>query len=226
MINYKEFIDKAREYTQKEGWHYLYGYKGEEINKAQNAEFLTLYPKIWGQSNYQSKSKAWLGQRAVDCSGLVYLALNKEPKAMIGSGQMVSKWPSIKTPKAGAIAWRPGHVAIVSKVEGGQIYIIEAAGIEAGLRERLATAGEFKKYLLCPYVDYTEAGNKYAIGWNRDSKGWWYSPDGATYLKGGAYKCPWSKNPAGNWFYFDNEGYCIITDPNGCMKEPRFGGGE
>lgn len=42
---------------------------------------------------------------------------------------------------------------------------------------------------------------KYSVGWNKDQKGWWYSPDGMTY-----YKSDW-KQLNGNWFRFDSEGY-------------------
>lgn len=42
---------------------------------------------------------------------------------------------------------------------------------------------------------------KYTVGWNKDSKGWWYSPDGLTY-----YQSDW-KQLNGNWFRFDSEGY-------------------
>ncbi len=42
---------------------------------------------------------------------------------------------------------------------------------------------------------------KYTVGWNKDDKGWWYSPDGLTY-----YQSDW-KQLNGNWFRFDSEGY-------------------
>jgi len=222
MINYKTFINNAEKYLTKTGWHYLYGYKGETITQALNAELTKEYPRIWGQSNYKTKSVEWLGQQAVDCSGLIYLATDKNPQCLIGSGQMATRWQSIKTPKAGCIGWRSGHVVIVKEVKGTEITIIEAAGIESGIRERVAQVREFLKYLLCPVVEYVEEGNKYAIGWNKDNRGWWYSPDGTNYLKGGYYKCPWSKNTAGSWFYFDNEGWLVITDSSGVVKEPKL----
>lgn len=42
---------------------------------------------------------------------------------------------------------------------------------------------------------------KYTVGWNKDDKGWWYSPDGLTY-----YQSDW-KMINGNWFRFDSKGY-------------------
>ena len=44
---------------------------------------------------------------------------------------------------------------------------------------------------------------KYTVGWNKDNKGWWYSPQGLTY-----YKSEW-KMINGNWFCFDDEGYAM-----------------
>lgn len=42
---------------------------------------------------------------------------------------------------------------------------------------------------------------KYTVGWNKDDKGWWYSPDGLTYIQG-----DW-KQINGSWFRFDADGY-------------------
>lgn len=222
MINYKEFIKNAESYVGRSDWHYLYGYKGEEISRTLNAEFEKLYPRIWGQSNYQTKSREWIGQRAVDCSGLIFLASDKDARCLVNSSTISAKWSRIKTPRAGAIGWRSGHVVIVKEVRESDIIIIESAGIEAGIRERVAAVSEFKKYVLCPAVDYAEEGNKYQIGWNKDDRGWWYSPDGTNYLANGYYKLSWSKNSEGDWFYFDSEGWLITTDSNSVIKEPKI----
>lgn len=221
-MNYLTFIQNAEEFLTMTGWHYLYGYKGETITKALNEALTKEYPRIWGQSNYRTKSAEWLGQKAVDCSGLIYLASDKNPRCLIGSSQMATKWQRISTPRPGCIGWRSGHVVIVKEVKGTEIVIIESAGIESGIRERVAQVKEFAKYLLCPVVDYAEYGNNYQVGWNKDSKGWWFSPDGKTYHKGGYFKCAWSKNPVGDWFYFDLNGYCVITNTFGVVKSPTL----
>lgn len=222
MINYKEFIKNAESYVGRQDWHYLYGYKGEEISRTLNAEYEKLYPRIWGQSNYQTKSKAWIGQRAVDCSGLIFLASDKDARCLVNSSTISAKWARISKPKAGCIGWRSGHVVIVKEVRESDIIIIESAGIEAGIRERVAAVSEFKKYVLCPAVDYAEPEHKYQVGWNKDEHGWRYSPDGIHCYSRGYFKCPWSKNlSGGDSFYFDFNGYCIITDINGVIKEPR-----
>lgn len=44
---------------------------------------------------------------------------------------------------------------------------------------------------------------KYAIGWNKDDKGWWYADTSNTYYKG-----RWAKIN-GKWYSFDKEGYML-----------------
>lgn len=43
----------------------------------------------------------------------------------------------------------------------------------------------------------------YAIGWTKDEKGWYYSPDGISY-----YNHQWKKIDD-NWYYFGNDGYIL-----------------
>ena len=50
------------------------------------------------------------------------------------------------------------------------------------------------------------ATTKYIVGWNSDSKGWWYSYDGNNY-----YKNCWKKID-NKYCYFDKEGYAMASD--------------
>ena len=44
---------------------------------------------------------------------------------------------------------------------------------------------------------------KYKVGWNQDSKGWWWSPDGNSY-----YQNQWLQYKD-NYYFFDSEGYMV-----------------
>lgn len=44
---------------------------------------------------------------------------------------------------------------------------------------------------------------RYTIGWNKDDKGWWYSPDGMAY-----YKEEW-RLIKGEYYYFNKDGYAL-----------------
>lgn len=48
-------------------------------------------------------------------------------------------------------------------------------------------------------------GKKYALGWHKDSKGWWYADSTTTY-----YRERWAQIN-GKWYYFDTEGYMMAS---------------
>lgn len=48
-------------------------------------------------------------------------------------------------------------------------------------------------------------GKKYALGWHKDSKGWWYADSETTY-----YRDRWAQIN-GKWYYFDTEGYMMAS---------------
>lgn len=49
----------------------------------------------------------------------------------------------------------------------------------------------------------TASEKKYTVGWNKDSRGWWYADTETTY-----YKDRWAKIN-GEWYSFDKEGYMM-----------------
>lgn len=210
MISVNDFINNSKKYL---GYHYLYGYKGETITKEKNEQLTAQYPKIWKQSSYKTKANKWIGEKALDCSGLICRSLGWAIGKDIGSYEMGEKWEDTCGPAPGRIAWKPGHVAIC--LNGNEI--IEAAGISSGVRVRTFKITDFKKYLNCPEVNYSYYQN---IGWNRDSRGWWFADSHTTYLKNGYYKLKYSRGE--DFFYFDKDGYCIITDDKGAIKEPKL----
>lgn len=208
-MNKYEFINNAKNYLN---YHYLYGYKGEIITQALNSALNREYPKIWNQSNYQYKSKLWIGDRAIDCSGLVCRALGYPIGKDYGSYYMGENWEAVASPAPGLVAWKSGHVAICIDKN----HIIEAAGIEAGVRIREFKKSEFKKYLKAPGVDYSEG----YTGWHWDEKaGAWQYLVSDKPIKSGVYKLKWSQGES-NFIFYNN--YCYITDPNGVILQPKL----
>ena len=221
MINVKDYLYNCEKMVNDKSMHYLYGYKGEVITKALNNSLRSQYPNVWTYS-YWTKANSWIGDRAIDCSGFVQVNCGGDVE--IGSWYMSEHWESIDKSEfdtrkiAGLIGWRSGHVVVFSgKRENGMYEILEASGQKTGLRRRMANLDEFKKILINPLVVYNS--DKYKIGWNRDEKGWWYSPDGSSYLSNGYFELNWSGGK--NTFYFDSSGYCVITDSNGVVIEPK-----
>lgn len=207
-MNKYEFIENAKKYLN---YHYLYGYKGEIITEALNNSLNKEYPKIWNQTNYKTKSRAWIGDRALDCSGLVCRSLGWKIGKDLGSYYMAENWEATASPSAGLVAWKPGHVAICIDSKT----IIEAAGIEAGVRIREFKKSEFKKYLKAPEVDYSEG----FTGWRYDNNiGAWQYLINDKPIKTGVYNLPW-RGGYDDFIFYNN--YCYITDADGVIKEPK-----
>ena len=67
------------------------------------------------------------------------------------------------------------------------------------------TMDGFRKDVAAAMNGAYAATKKYTVGWNHDSKGWWYADTTATYLKG-----TW-KYIDGAWYYFNEEGYVVMS---------------
>ena len=52
------------------GTHYLYGAKGQKMTESQIRMLAKMYPSYYG-SNRLEKALKWVGDIAVDCSGLI-----------------------------------------------------------------------------------------------------------------------------------------------------------
>lgn len=207
-------LKNAKNFVDAPNVHYLYGYKGEIVNSSLNKSLRKQFPNVWTTS-YFNYAESIIGQIAMDCSGFVCLA--SELHYQVGSWEIHEKWEKGDFQK-GECAWKKGHVAIISDRDGDYITTLEAKNRKEGLIERTTKIGDvFTHSHKIPNVDYFT--KHYALGWNKDEIGWWYSPDGNTYLKSEYAFLPWSKGKS--WFAFDDRGYCIISDENGCIKEPK-----
>ena len=214
-MNVSNLITNAKNFVDAPNVHYLYGYKGEIVNLVLNKALREQYPRIWTDS-YFNYAESIKGQIAMDCSGFVCLAA--ELNYQIGSWEINDKWEKGSF-KKGECSWKEGHVAIISDVDGDYITTLEAKNRKEGLITRKTKIGDvFKKSFKIPGVNYETV--HYALGWNKDEIGWWYSTNGTDYIKSSYAFLPWSKGKS--WFAFDEKGYCIITDKNGVIQEPKY----
>lgn len=195
-IKAKEIIERAK---SQSGVKYWYGGKGDLACKGLADTLRERYPKIWTQTYYNKALKDIDGTTRVgDCS---YLVCHAYKWGFLKGSSLIKEtckeWKG--TPKPGMIAWKPGHVGIVS--EDG-VHVLELAGIDADYREdRTIQSAGFTNILYCDDVDY---GYDYEnIGWNKDEHGWWYSygHNKGDYYKDGFYKIN------GRWFCFMKNGY-------------------
>lgn len=141
------------------------------------------------------------------------------------------------------------HTGLVYKVDNTYVYTIEG-NTSSGDNTVIANGGGvFKKKYKLNYSSIAGYGRpkydinkKYTVGWNQDSTGWWYSPDGTTYYKsqfvdidgyryyfndnGYAVK-DWQKID-NKWYYFettkgDFECALYVSDSNGVQAPGFFG---
>ncbi len=121
------------------------------------------------------------------------------------------------------------HTGIVTGVKGAVVYTIE--GNTSGASGVISNGGGVcrKSYAMNasgidgygrPDWSIVEKPN-YAVGWNRDDRGWWYADTSSTYLNG----C-W-KDINGNRYYFGPDGYAMTgwqeIDGEWYYFEPRVG---
>ena len=187
-------------------YHYVYGMK-ESYNPLtqQRLDILARDNKTIYDANYIKKAKKFIGQRCIDCSGLVCAIWGISD---IGSSQ-IADLPSKKPMeyalidakrdklKWGDCVWKRGHVGIY--IEDGKV--LEAKGINEGVRistlENTPWIYAIRKKDLHCYEN---------IGWNKEKDGrWWFSygESKGEYFQG----CTVHINDG--TYSFDRDGYWI-----------------
>lgn len=187
-----------------DGWQYVYGAKysdnpitAKRINqlRVENSQVFT--------NSYYSKAISKVGLNCIDCSGLVchcwgisdigswtihYLP-NEEP----------AHYENVKLEnlKPADAVWKSGHVGIYI----GDGKVIEARGINYGVQITNLTDQPWKHGVR--KLDFKEAYDYENLGWNEDTKGWWYAY--------GHFKGEYYKNQVvridGKYYAFDADGY-------------------
>ena len=157
-------------------YHYVYGMK-ESYNPLtqQKLNELARTNKTVYDANYIKKAKKFIGQRCIDCSGLVCALWGISD---IGSSQIADlptkdnrhyKLVDAKRDvlKWGDVVWKRGHVGIY--IEDGKV--LEAKGINEGVR--ISTLENTPWIYAIRKVDWHLYEN---IGWNKEKDGrWWFS---------------------------------------------------
>lgn len=104
------------------------------------------------------------------------------------------------------------HTGLVYKVDGSTVYTIEG---NTSLGAQVIPNGGnvcYKQYdINSSYIagygrpDYSilRSESRYKVGWNRDSRGWWYADTGNTYIKSS-----W-RTINNHWYYFNEDGYAV-----------------
>lgn len=166
MIKAEKFIENAKKYL---GWKYIYAAKGGEYTEAEIRAFAKQYPSVY-TATYLAKTLKNAGYDATDCSGLVYLAGNKE--YLLGSSQLLERAKSkgevvsVADAPPGAVLYKSGHVGI--KINDTQH--IESRGVDYGVVIKNLSTQKWTNALLMDYIDYTPdsikpESCKYYIKW-------------------------------------------------------------
>jgi hypothetical protein len=137
----------------------MYGVNGQTVTEALIRSKAAQYPDIYSLA-YQAKCRAFLGRKAIDCSGLVdlYLGVDKSAHQYYWDAAvrgLIGTLPSEN--RAGLLVFSKGsngriyHVGIC---EGGD-FVIEARGIDYGVvRTKLGANGRWDLWARCALLDY------------------------------------------------------------------------
>jgi glucan-binding YG repeat protein len=93
----------------------------------------------------------------------------------------------------------------VESCDGLTAVIIEGNYSDQVKRRTISINGRYiRGYGVPKYHD----GTAYTVGWNHDSKGWWYATSASTYYRG-----TWAVINH-HWYYFGEDGYILTGVQN------------
>lgn len=185
----------------KIGVHYVYGAKGEILTKTKIYSWARQYPNIYTQA-YINKALQWVGEEAVDCSGLIswYTGIIR------GSGQFEqtgnSKIPPSKLTddKLGYAVWKQGHIGIVLD----RNHVVEAKGINYGVIQSNLNSTPWKKAFKIKDIIYDNTVTEYKNGFFKVNGSWRYYRNGIIVVNS------WV-NDNNRWYVVDGEGKLITN---------------
>lgn len=200
-----EIVKKARTYSCYKYW---YGGKRQIATVELANELKKENPSVWTDDYYQTALKDVDGKtRVCDCSGLVCACYGITD---IGSYQIKDKFKTWNgKPKPGMIAYKPGHVAIISDTDGHVIEMRSQAYDYCDYRYR-KEAG-LMTLLYDESVDYDESETEEYEedttdpGWYSDENGWYYRHTKGTGPETYYHDC--FQVVDGHTYVFDSSGY-------------------
>lgn len=165
-IKASKFVANANNFL---GYKYIYAAKGGKYTVNQIMGFAKQYPSVYTKS-YLAKTLKNANLDATDCSGLIYLATDKQH--LYGSSQLYNLAKksgiilSVDEAPEGSILYRKGHVGI--KISDTKQ--IESRGVDYGVVITNITSQKWECALLVDFIDYTpdvitNKSCKYYIKW-------------------------------------------------------------
>lgn len=166
IIKSNKFVSNANKFL---GYKYIYAAKGGRYTVDQIKSFAKQYPSVY-TNTYLTKTLKNANLDATDCSGLIYLATDKEH--LLGSYQLYERAkkygeiiPVNEAPE-GATLYKKGHVAI--KISDTKQ--IESRGVDYGVVITDIKSQKWECALLLDFIDYTpdvitDKSCKYYIKW-------------------------------------------------------------
>lgn len=149
----------------REGYVYVYGYKGTKVTEKGVKSLAGLYPNVF-TSSILKKALTKVGKTGIDCSGFV----NKAAGTNLGGSLSIKEsfpkeYKKTKYLVDGMGIWRKGHIALVHVDKDGKAEIWEAKGTMDDLTKTSwkNRAGHFTCFGKISGVDY-QGANVYGIG--------------------------------------------------------------
>lgn len=185
----------------KIGVHYVYGAKGEILTKTKIYSWARQYPNIYTQA-YINKALRWVGEEAVDCSGLIswYTGIIRGSSQFEQTGNSKISPSKLTDDKSGYAVWKQGHIGIVLDHN----HVIEAKGINYGVIESQLGSTPWTKAFKIKDIKYTNTITNYKNGFDKMNGIWYYFRNGKMVTNA------WV-NENNRWYVMDGEGKLIIN---------------
>lgn len=157
----------------KDGYVYVYGYKGTKVTKAGVSNLARMYPSVF-TSSIKSMAMNKVGKIGIDCSGFVSKATGTNHGGSTGikdSFKVCHKVSNDSHVVDGMGIWHQGHIALIHVNDEGKAYIYEARSTakDCTISTWEERAKDFTYYGKIDGVDYNGANVK-GKGKTRSSK--------------------------------------------------------